>query len=168
MADAPVKNGRSSNAGKSAQNEYLNNREVKIYKHRQFEIVEVEKEKIDNIKNAVDDAKTGIAKGSISSDVFLGFSTAFFGGFLGCIPSIVSFDKEKDSILLLIFYLALFLVAVILFVIYLGIQQNHRTTANLLIDKIKKETDSISNSWVVPSNEVPESTPTNDWITLKQ
>lgn len=161
MAETKTKNKRASNTAKTPGNEYDNKREVKVYKLRQFEIVEVEKEKIDNIKNAVQNAKNNINKGAISSDVVLGLSTTFFGGFIGCIPDIVRMITSNALTLLIFFYFALILVAIILFFVYLSMQRKKSVDTNALIERIAEETDSISNKWVIPGNDMPENIPPN-------
>lgn len=162
MAGTKTRNKRASNTPKTLGNEYDYKREVKVYKHRQFEIVEVEKEKIDNIKNAVDNAKSNINKGAISSDVVLGLSTTFFGGFIGCIPDIVKMIASNKLTMIIFFYFVLFIAAIILFFVYLNMQRKKRVDTNALIERISQETDSISNSWIMPSNDIPENIPQNN------
>ena len=169
MAETKTKNRRAGNSTKTPGNEYDNRREVTVYKHRQFEIVEVEKEKIDNIKDAVNNAKNNINSGAISSDVVLGLSTTFFGGFIGCIPDIVRMIVANTITMIIFFYFALILAAVILFFIYLNMQRKKRVDTTALIERIAQETDSISNSWVIPGNNIPENIPSNNLIgTSKQ
>ena len=48
MAEAKTKNKRAGNTPKTHGNKFDNQREVTIYKRKRFELVEVDKEKIDN------------------------------------------------------------------------------------------------------------------------
>lgn len=162
MAETKTKNKRAGNPTKTPGNEYDNKREVKVYKHRQFEIVEVEKEKIDNIKNAVDNAKNNINKGTISNDVVLGLSTTLFGGFIGCVPDIIKMITSNTLTMIIFFYFTLILAAIILFFVYLSMQRKKRVDTTTLIERIAQETDSISNSWVIPGNDIPENIPLNN------
>ena len=162
MVETKIKNKRVGSTAKPPINEYDNKREVKVYKHRQFEIAEVEKEKIDNIKNAVDNAKDNINKGTVSNDVVLGLSTTLFGGFIGCIPDIVRMITSNKLTMIIFFYFVLLLGAIVLFFIYLNMQRKKRVDTTALIERIAHETDSISNSWVIPGNDIPENIPLNN------
>lgn len=162
MAEANVENRRFGNIQKPPENRYDDKRNVTVYKHRQFEIVEVEKEKIDNIKHAVDNAKNNINKGATFRDVILGLSTTLFGCFIGCVPNVIEMAMSKKLSSIVFFYFGLLLAAVILFSIYLGSQRKNRTATSSLIETIIQETDSISNSWVLPDNELPGYAPSNN------
>lgn len=162
MAETKTRNKRVISTAKSPGNEYDIKREVKVYKLRQFEIVEVEKERIDIIRNAVQNAKTNINKGAISSDVVLGLSTTFFGGFIGCVPDIVEMITSKEITMLIFFHFGLLLIAIVLFFVYLSMYRKKSVDTAALIERIAEETDSISNNLVIPGNDIPENIPPNN------
>lgn len=162
MAETKTKNKRAGNTPKTLGNKFDNQREVTIYKRKRFELVEVDKEKIDNIKNAVDGNKDSINKGVIASDVILGLSTTLFGSFLGFIPSIVDMFKQDKITLDILFYISLLFVAIILFVVYLSSKRKKCADITALIELISQNIDSISDSLIMPDNDIPEDTPTNN------
>ena len=163
MVEATTENNRAISVPKPPENEYDTQRDVKVYKHRQFEIAEVDKERIDNIKITVDNAKANINKGAISSDVVLALSTTFFGGFIGCIPDIVKMINSNQITTIIFFYFALILAAIILFLIYLSMQRKKRLDATALIERIAQETDSIFKSWTTSDNALPEGISSNQF-----
>ncbi len=103
-----TKNERTKGVTKTQTNKYDNKRDVKVYKHRHFEIVEVDKEKIEKIKTVVDDARGNINKGAVCKDVVLGLSTTLFGGFIGCVPDIIKMITSNTLTMIIFFYFALF------------------------------------------------------------
>lgn len=162
MAETKTKNKRAGNTPKTLGNKFDDQREVTIYKRKQFELVEVDKEKIDNIKNAVDNNKGSINNGAITSDIILGLSTTFFGSFLSFIPSIVDMIKQNKITTDILFYVLLLFVAIILFVIYFSSKRKKCGDITALIELISQNIDSISDSLIMPDNNIPENTPTNN------
>lgn len=162
MAETATKNKRSSNFTKPPENKYHNKRDVKIYKHCEFEIVEIEKEKIDNIKSAIENAESTIGKNWFFGDVALGLSTTFLGSFIGCIPNIIEMVSLNQITAIVFFYFFLLLIAIVLFFIYLNVKRKKHIAIVSLVETIKKETDSISKSWTVPDNEFPNVSSSNE------
>ena len=100
-------------------NEICYKQDVKLYAHRPWELVQVDKERIEDIRIAVNEAKANVGKGEISCNVLLGLSTTFFGAFIGVIPNIFNMITEQEIEVYILFYFALLLVGLILFFIYL-------------------------------------------------
>ena len=162
MAETKTKNKRAGNTPKTHGNKLDNQREVTVYKRKRFELVEVDKEKIDNIKNAVDGSKDNINKGVITSDIILGLSTTLLGSFLGFIPSIADMIKQNKITVDILFYVSLLFVAIILFVVYLNSKRKKCADITALIGLISQNIDSISDSLIMPDNDIPENTPSNN------
>lgn len=163
MAEPKTKNKRADSTAKKFANQYDNQREVTVYKRKQFELVEVDKEKIDNIKNAVDRSKGNINSGVITSDIILGLSTTFFGSFLGFIPNILDMIDKNEITWAILFYVSLLFLAIILFVAYLAVKRKNRAEITALIDLISQNIDSISSSLMMPDNDIPESNVPNNF-----
>ena len=156
-----TKNKKAGDITKTQGNEYNNQRKVTIYKRRQFEIVEVDKQIIDNIKNVIDGSKNNVNKGVISCDVILGFSTTLLGSFLGFIPSIMDMVRKKEITWVIILYVSLLFIAIILFVVYLSVKRKKCADIDALVLQISQNIDTVSNNLILPDNDIPENIPVN-------
>ena len=157
MTKEEAANKRVCSITEPPKNDYSGHREVTIYKHRRFELIEVEKEKIDNIQKALDNKNKASNNGAGFSDVFLGLSTTFLGCFLGFIPNILDMLREnKLTWHILVYVFSLFL-AVILFVVYLNRRRKKCADSAALIEVISQNIGSISESLVIPDNNIPNS-----------
>ncbi|MBR2490387.1 MAG: hypothetical protein IKB65_02770 [Ruminiclostridium sp.] len=162
MVGEKTSNNAYVNETKSEDNEYSSKREVKIHKHTRFVLAEVEKERIDNLQKAVEEAEDNVSSGWIKPDVLLGFSTAFFGGFIGSISQIVEMVNTNEITSMIFLYFVLLLISVFLFFFYLNAQRKKHVTVTALISTMKRETDSIVKSLTIPDNDFSKGSTSND------